>query len=223
MTLSEIITRFRRDNPEITERVAGDEVIKDWAFDADKEFCAISRCIVGDFVFDSVATSSVYNTRYDLSAEEPKFYDIDTYPGGGVIFNNVPLDKTTVSELDQQDDGAWRTSSAGTPEKFYRRGQYLYFDCPVKTADLDIRVYAVLLSDDFIADDQEPLNGLAYLEPFHPGILKYLEWQGKLKVGKPPEAQIKRQEFLDYANWTKTQLGGNKYGPIQLTKSGAYS
>jgi hypothetical protein len=68
MTLSDFITKFRRDNPEITDRVADDTVVKDWAFFADKEFCAITRCIVGDDTFTSIASTSVYDTKYDLIA-----------------------------------------------------------------------------------------------------------------------------------------------------------
>mgnify|MGYP001385338249 CR=1 FL=1 len=222
MTLTDIIEKFRRDNSEITERVADDTVVKDWAYDADKEFCAITRCIVGDTTFNSVASTSVYNTKYDLAALVDKFYDIDDYPGGGVSFDDDPLDKVTVAQLDA-DDEDWRTASAGTPEKYYRRGKYLYFDCPVKTASLEIRVYAVLISDDFTGINQTPYNGLTYLEPFHSGISKYLAWMGKGKIGKPGEAQAKRQEFLEYATWAKKQMGGNKYGKITFQKSEAYS
>jgi hypothetical protein len=202
--------------------VADDTVVKGWAFDADKEFCAITRCIVGDGTFNSIVSTSVYDTKYDLVALIDKFYDIDDYPGGGASFDDDPLIKTTVAELDEEDSG-WRTSSAGTPEKYYRRGKYLYFDCPIATAGLEIRVYAVLISDDFTGINQLPYNGLTYLLPFHPGISKYLDWQGKGKIGKPGEAEKKRQEFLDYANWAKKQIGGNKYSPIRYQKSGAYS
>ena len=222
MTLSDILEKFRRENPDVTIRVADDSTVKDWMLSADKEACAIARCIVGDVTFNSVTSTSVYNTKYDLVANVPKFYDIDNYPGGGVSFDDDPLDKTTVAELDQENEG-WRTGSAGTPEKYYRRGKYLYFDCPVKTSGLEIRVYASLISDDFTGNDQTPYNGLSYLEPFHSAILKYLEWKGKTKVGKPGEAQAKRQEFIEYAQWMKSQLGGNKYSPIRFTKSSAYS
>ena len=222
MILTEIIDTFRAENSEITDRVVSDILLKIWAKQGDKEICAITRCIVGDATFDSVASTSVYNTKYDLTAEIPKFYDVDDFPGGGVSFDDDPLTKTTVAELDAE-DSSWRERSAGTPEKYYRRGKYLYFDCPVKTSGLEIRVYAVLISDDFTGDDQTPYNGLSYLEPFHSVILKYLEWKGKTKVGKPGEAQAKRQEFIEYAQWMKSQLGGNKYSPIRFTKSSAYS
>ena len=222
MTLTEIIEMFRVDNPEITERVISDTLLKNWAKIGDKEICAITRCIVGDTTFDSVVSTSVYATKYDLTALIDKFFDIDDYPGGGVSFDDDPLEKTTVAELDQEDSD-WRTASAGTPEKYYRRGKYLYFDCPVKTAGEEIRVYAVLISDDFTGINQKPYNELGYLEPFHSGIVKYLQWKAKEKIGKSGEGDKAAKEFYSYANWMKKMIGGGKYSPIRYQKSGAYS
>jgi hypothetical protein len=214
---------FRTENPEITERVISDTLLKSWALVGDKEICAITRCIVGDTTFDSVASTSVYDTRYDLSALISKFYDIDDYPGGGVSFDDDPLEKTTVAELDENTDGDWRTRSAGIPEKYYRRGKYLYFDYPVEDSGEEIRVYAVLISNDFTGVSQKPYNELTYLEPYHYGIVKYLQWKVKEKIGKPNEGVKAAQEFSAYATWMKKQLGGNKYSPIRFEKSEAYS
>ena len=215
MILTEIIDTFRAENSEITDRVVSDILLKIWAKQGDKEICAITRCIVGDATFDSVASTSVYNTKYDLTAEIPKFYDVDDFPGGGVSFDDDPLTKTTVTELDAE-DSSWRERSAGTPEKYYRRGKHLYFDYPILTADLEIRVYAVLVSDDFVGDDSTPYNGLTYLEPYHYGIVKYLQWKAKAKVGKPGEGQIAQKEFSTYATWMKQQISGNKFSPIRI-------
>lgn len=222
MILSETISTFRSDNPEITDRVASDALVKVWCGMADKETCAIARCIVTDEVISSVVSTSVYSTRYDLVTNISNFYDIDDFPGGGVSFDDDPLEKTTVAELDQE-DSSWRERSAGTPDKYYRRGKWLYFDRPVETASLEIRVYAVLLSDDWTEDNTMPFNQLAYLEPFHPAILLYLKWKAKQKIGETGEAQQARQDFLEYANWMNKTLGGNKFSPIKFRKSGAYS
>lgn len=215
MTRAEIIAQFRAENREITTRVATDTVLENWLLLGDKEVCAITRCIVSDVVFNSVVSTSVYDTRYDLEAEIDKFYDIDEFPGGGVSFDDKSLTKTTVAELDKESP-TWRTGSAGTPKKWYRRGGNLYFDRPVSTADLEIRVYTVLVSDDFDDDDIMPFNQLGYLEPFHSSLVKYLQWKAKEKVGKPGEGAKARQEFLDYCQWMKKMIGGNKYGPIRL-------
>lgn len=213
MTRSEIITRFRAENPEVSSRVATDVVLNNWCLDADKIICAITRCIVSDETFDSIASSSVYLTRYDLTDRIDKFYDIDKYPGGSISFDNNPLEETTVSELDCLTP-SWRTRSAGTPKKYYRRGKWLYFDRPVETAGLEIRVYAVLISDDFDNDTKTPFNELTYLEPFHNGINKYLQWQAKLKVGKPEEATVAEKDFYSFAEFMKKTIGGGKYGKI---------
>jgi hypothetical protein len=214
MTLTEILDILRAENSEITERAISNVLLKVWAKQGDKEICAITRCIVGDVAFNSVATTSVYSTRYDLTSQIPKFYDIDeTF--GGVSFDDEPLIKTTIAELDAE-DSTWRERSAGTPEKYYRRGKYLYFDYPVLTADLEIRVYVVLVSDDFTGDDSTPYNGLQYLEPFHYGIVKFLQWKAKAKVGKPGEGQIAQKEFSTYAQWMKTQLSGGKSATIRM-------
>jgi hypothetical protein len=215
MILTDILDTFRSENPELTERVISDTLLKQWAKIGDKEICAITRCIVGDYTFSSIITTSVYDTKYDLTNLIPKFYDIDDSVGGGVSFDNEPLEKTNVSELDTE-DSTWRTRGAGTPEKYYRRGKYLYFDYPVLTADKEIRVYAILVSDDFIGDNSLPYNELTFLEPYHYGIVKYLQWKAKAKVGKPNEAQVAQNEFSTYAQWMQKQIGGNKYSSIRM-------
>lgn len=223
MTRAEIVAMFRRDNPAITKKVASDSVVHDWLLVGDKDFCVKTRCIVTDFAFNSVVTTSVYSTRYDLTAQNSKFYDIDDSPGGGVSFDDEPLDEKSPAELDEEDDG-WRTADAGTPEAYYRRGKWLYFDTPVETADLEIRVYATLISDDFDNDSKTPFNQLAYLEPFHSGLLLYLKYKGKAKKGKPRESQNAMLEYIDYCKWVRTELGGGRHRPIQFRPlSNAYN
>jgi hypothetical protein len=222
MILTDILDVFRAENPELTERVISDVLLKLWAKQGDKEICALTRCIVDDYTFNSIVSSTVYTARYDLISQIPKFYDIDDFPGGGVSFDDDPLEKTSVAELDAK-DSTWRERSAGTPEKYYRRGKYLYFDYPVLTADLEIRVYASLVSDDFTGDNSTPYNGLTYLEPYHYGIVKFLQWKAKQKVGKPNEAIAAQQEYSAYITFMKSQLGGNKFSPIKMRpEAGAY-
>jgi hypothetical protein len=221
MTRAEIIAMFRADNSEIPDRVISDAKLHNWALVGDKLVCAISRCIVADITFNSVVTTSVYDTRYDLIEKIDKFYDIDDYPGGGTSFDDKPLGKTTVAELDQETP-TWRTRSAGTPKKYYRRGKYLYFDRPVDTADLEIRVYAVLVSDDFNNDNIIPFNQLTYLEPFHNAINKYLQWQAKLEVGKPQEAAKAEKDFYDFVAFMKKMITGGKVSPIRFQPGNSY-
>jgi len=218
MNREEIVSMYRADNPKITTRVISNVKLHSWCKLGDKEIAAQSRCIITDFAFNSVASTSVYLTRYDLSAQNSKFYEIDDYPGGGVSFNNKPLKNTSVSELDEEDSG-WRTRSAGTPAKYYKRGKWVYFDRPVKTADLEIRVYAALISDDFDDNSKSPFNSLAYLEPFHGAILKYLEWRTKQTVGKRNDAIKARAELDDYIGWMRKEIAGARVTPITFRPS----
>ena len=221
MILSEMIEIFRLECPDIPDRKVSDALLKKWAKLGDKEVCALTRCIVSDFTLTSVVSTSVYDTKYDLTTEEPKFYDIDDFPGGGVSYDDEPLVKTTVSELDAG-DSSWRTRSAGTPKKYYRRGKFLYFDYPVKTAS-EVRVYAALVSDDFNTDDITPYNQLGYLEPFHQAIVKYLIWKAKAKEGEPQARQLAAKEFYDYIAWMKKMITAGKVSKIQfIPESGVY-
>lgn len=215
MTRSEIIARFRSENPDITERVATDVVLNNFCLDADKIICAITRCIVTDVAFDSIVTTSVYSTRYDLTDRIDKFYDIDELPGGGVSYDDDPLTKTTVAELDILTP-SWRTNAAGTPKKYYRRGKWLYFDRPVETAGEEIRVYAVLVSDDFDNDAKTPFNERTDLEPFHSGIISYLIWKTKPKVAKPGEAATAEKDFYSFAEFMKKTISGGKLSQIHF-------
>ena len=224
MTRVEILALFRADNPEITDRVMTDAAAYAYLKEGNKEACTIAKCIVGDTTFSSVATTSVYTTKYDLTTLITKFYDIDFNPGGGVIFNGKPLEKITVAELDMlYPSGSWRSRSAGTPKKWYRRGNYLYFDYPVLTASLDIMVYTVLLPDDFDDDIKEPFNSLTYLRPYHIALVKYLKAMGKAKIGKPQEAQLAMQEFREYCKWFGKEITGSKFGRIYYQPKAGYA
>lgn len=213
MTRKEIIDDFRVENPDITINVISDALLNVWCKKADKEVCAITRCIIDQN--GTVIETAENDTHWDLTAKITKFYDIDEWPGGGVSYDDDRLTKTTIAELDDESP-SWRTRSAGTPKKYYRRGKWLYLDRPVDSNIKDIRIYSVLISDNFDDDDKTPYNGLTYLEPFHDAIGKYLQWKGKAKKGKPEEAGLAKTEFFDYCQWMKKMIGGGKYTEIRF-------
>ncbi len=214
MIRSEIIQQFRDENPEITSRVITDATLYNWCALGDKEFCAETRCIVDQ---DGTEWDSAVNDQYyDLSSKITNFYDIDTWPGSGVLYNGKALTKTTMAELDIE-DANWRSRDAGTPKKWYRRGKYLYLDRMIDTASIKVKVFSVLVSNDW-AIDVMPYNQLAHLEPFHPAMVLYLAKRAKAKVGKPEEASMAQAEYGAFVEWAKKQLGGNKMGPVYFRK-----
>ena len=217
MNRTEIIRRFRTENPEIPERVITDPLLHDWCLDGDKEVCAITRCIVDQ---DGTEITTVEDDEYyDLITQITNFYDIDEYPGGGVTYNDKRIDKTSIAELDFKSPN-WRNRDSGTPKAYYRRGKFLYLDRPVDSNVYTLKVYAVLISNDFDDDDKTPYNQLSYLEPFHNGINKYLQWKAKEQIGK--EGSKARGEFVNYTTWMKSEIGGGKFSAIQFTKDESY-
>ena len=211
MTRTEVIDQFRQENPEITARVITNTVLNSWLLFGDKDFCAKTRCIV-DQAGTTISTSE-NDTYWDLTSKITSFYDIDEYPGGGALYNNKPLTKTTIAELDKDTNGGWRNYSSGTPKKYFRRGKYLYVERAIDSEEDDLIVYAVLISDDWDSN-VAPYNELTHLENFHYGMVLWLQWKAKAKIGKREDALKAMAEYLDYVKWAKRELGGGKYGNI---------
>lgn len=219
MNRATIRTRFRAENPEITERVLTDSALNGFMLDGDKDICAETRCIVSNIpeTFNTVAGTQYY----DLTSEISKFYDIDEYPGGGVWYDNDPLDKATEAEMNYVLRN-WKSASNSTPQKYFRRGKYLWFDVPPDAAE-DVDVSVIYVSDDFDDDAKTPYNQLAYLEPFHVGILKYIQWKAKQKVGKDQEAAKAEVEYYTFIKRMKNLVGGSQNAQAYLINRGNYS
>lgn len=216
MTRLEVRERFRQECPEITDRVLTDAVLNTWCLVGNQEICARARLIVDDDTFSSIEDED----EYDLTNNLDKFFDIDENPGGGVSYIDTSdkekrLTKKSIAELDDISSG-WRTASSGTPRYYYRRGPKIHFyPAPDDTID-NFHVYFVAIANDFDDDTKTPYNQQTHLEPFHYGVVKYLVWRAKSKVGKPGEGKIALAEYLEYISWIKKEIGGGKYGPIYL-------
>lgn len=215
MNREDIRDQFRNEVPEITENVASNTVLNAFLKAGDKDFCARTRCVTN--LDPETITTTENDTYWDLTTEVSKFYDVDEFPGGGVSYNDERLTLATIAQLDEIDSG-WRTASSGTPEYYYRRGSRIYTNCPIDSSADDIKVYAVLISDDFDNDAKLPFNNLSYLEPFHYGLVLWLKWKTKAKIGKREDALLAKQEYIDYTLWVKKELGGTKFGPIYFRK-----
>jgi len=204
---------FRVECPEIPARVISDALLHNWLVIGDKDICAKTRCIIDQ---DGTTITTAENDQYyDLTSKISSFYDIDEFPGGGVTYNDERLTKTTIGALDKERK-SWRSNAAGTPKKYYRRGKYIYLDRAIDSNAYDLKVYAILISDDFDSN-VTPFNQLTYLEPFHYGLVKWLKWKAKEKVGKRQDAINAGAEYIDFATQMKNTLGGGKFGPIQFT------
>ena len=212
MNREEIKNRFREENSEITDRRVPDTTLDSWCKEADKNFCARVRCIVGDTTFVSVVSEDTY----DLTSKIDKFFDIDEFPGGGVAFNDKRLKLKTIAQWNER-RSSWRTASNGTPVEYVKRGQNIILNCPVASA-YDINIYTVLISDDFDDDSKTPFNQLNYLEPFHYAIVLFLSGKAKQKVGKPDEKVLAMSEYESYVKWAKTLLQGSKMGKISFRR-----
>lgn len=203
---------FRAENPEIPERVIPDATLNSWAKKGNREICAFTRCIVTNV--SETFNATVDLQHYDLEALIENFYDIDDLPGGGVYYDDEPLEKTTPAELNQK-KRSWRTVDSGTPKFYFRRGKNLWFD-RAPDDDLEIAVDCILVPDDFDSDTVTPYNDLSHLSPFHDGLLKYLQFRAKSKVGKEDEAQKAKKEYEDYLVWMKKQVSSAKHSSIQM-------
>lgn len=209
MIRSEIIQQFRADNPEITARVLTDAVLNSWLTQGNKEFCVEVRCIRDNGTTIITVENDI---SWVLTTEISNFFDINDYPGSGVVYNNKALVKTTMASLDEE-SSTWRDWSSGVPKKWYRQGNYLYLDRKIDSAVDDLIVYSVLLPDDWITDIA-PFNALTYLSPYHYAMVLYLTKRAKAKVGKAKSSAMAKLEYDNYVKWVKNQLGGNKNAPI---------
>lgn len=211
MTRLEMRTIFRAECPEITSNVVSDTILNTWALTADKEVSARARLIVDDESWAATADVS----EYDLTQRIDNFYDIDEFPGGGVIFDGKRLKKLSMAELDKKRPN-WRSAESGVPVDYFRRGKYLYLGTPPEEADT-IQVYCVKISEDFDQDSVAPFNELTHLEPFHYSIVLYMIMRAKAKVGKPEDAAKARAEYESFIAWIKKEIGGGKYGIMSYT------
>lgn len=214
MIMNEIIETFRSENPRFkTKQSLPEATIMKWCKLGDKDVCARTRCLPGDFNFEC----SVDVSKYDLTRYESKFFDIDEYPGGGISYNDKRIYIKTIAELDFK-SRSWRTANSGTPTKYYRRGKYIHL-VPTPSKAETIEIYCILISDDFDSGEKTPYNGLTYLEPYHYAIVKFIKWKSEQKSGGTrADALIAKAEYEDYVAYVKKMLGGTKYGPIKFIR-----
>lgn len=217
MNRADLRSRFRIENPEVTSRVLTDEQINSMLIEGNINFAVQARMIVSSITISSIVDIS----SYDITVSEPKFVDIDEFPGGGVAYNGKRIDMVTKAQLDNENSN-WRNNGSGTPKKYFRRGQYIVFDRPCASSGLDIDVDCVLLPDSFDNDTKDPFNQLSYLTPFHYGLVLYLQGRAKMKIGKDEDKSTAMVEYQSYVEWCKKTLQGGKIGKISFRSPDSY-
>ena len=86
MLMSDIIQRFRDENPEIDQSVIPDATLQGWLTIGDQEVCMKCRLITIENVnIPAVAGQNQYN----LTALNPLFFDINESYGGGLVYYNT--------------------------------------------------------------------------------------------------------------------------------------
>ena len=222
MLMSDIIQRFREENPELDASVITDTTLQSWLTIGDSEICTQCRLINSQ---DNVIAPVIGQRSYDLTKISALFLDIDEMPGGGVVayYNNSSsykrLTHTTKASLDAN-NSQWRKASSGKPLYYYRYGQYLnVYPTPNSTVS-SFGIDFILLSTAFTQMNQTPFNALPYLANFHYALVMYLTWRGKAKIGKDTDADSALKLLGIYLNWMIKTIGGGKYGPIEFRPSG---
>lgn len=223
MLMSDIIQRFRDENPELDATVIPDATLMAWLLIGDSEICTKCRLINSQ---NNIITPVVNQSAYDLTLTSTSFLDIDEMPGGGVVvfYNDNStsykrLTKVTKGWLDNN-NSQWRIAGQGKPLYYYRYGQYLnLYPSPDDTVT-KITVDLILISNPFNNLNIMPFNQLPYLVNFHYGLVLYLTWRAKAKVGKQEESDTAFKLYDMYVQWMIKLVGGGKYGPIEFRPSG---
>jgi hypothetical protein len=211
LTRGQIITRFRQEHPEITTNLASDAVLQAWSVVGNRETAIKARLIRGETTFSSI----VGEDTYDLNSNITNFYDIDEFPGSGVVYDNDQLQLESPGTLDVKRP-SWRTTGNGVPKDYYRRNQNLVLGRKA-SAVKNILVYTVLLPNAMDDDTKEPFNELPHLVPFHYSLVLYLKMRafgGKIK--KPDAAQAAVVEYENYIKWIKKEIDRGIYREMQI-------
>lgn len=221
MIMSDIIQRFRDENPELDANVISDATLMSWLLDGDLETCTRVRLINSE---GTQITAVANQSTYDLTNTTSLFLDIDESVGGGLAYYNTSgnykrIYPVTKAWLDNN-NAQWRTASSGTPRYYYRYGKNIVvYPKPDSTISY-FTVDLILLSNPFNNLNIMPFNQLPYLAPFHASLKLYLMWRAKIKIGKSEESDTALKAYSAYTDWMIKTIGGGKYGPMEFRPSG---
>lgn len=221
MLMSDIIQRFRDENPELDANVITDATLMSWLLVGDLEICTKVRLINQEGV--SITAVSGQST-YDLTLTSSLFLDIDEAIGGGLVYYNTSgsykrITLKTKAWLDNN-SSQWRTGSSGTPKYYYRYGKNIIVYPKPDSTIVNFKADLILLSNPFNNLNITPFNQLPYLAPFHVSLVLYLQWRAKIKIGKAEEADTALKALNAYLDWMIKTIGGGKYGEMEFRPQG---
>ena len=221
MIMSDIIQRFRDENPEIDQNVIPDGTLQSWLLVGDQEVCMDQRLIT----IENVQIPAITNENtYLLTSTNPLFFDINESYGGGLVYYNTSgsykrIYPKTKAWLDNN-NSQWRTASAGTPRYYYRSGSNIVVYPTPDSTILYFNVDLVLLSNPFNNLNIMPYNQIPYLAPFHYALCLYLQWRAKIKVGKDEDGITAYKLYQQYLQWMRKTIQGGRQGEIEFRPQG---
>lgn len=221
MLMSDIIQRFRDENPELDQSVIPDAILQAWLLIGDQEVCMKVRLIT---IENNVIPAIAGQNTYSLTNINPLFFDIDESIGGGVCQYPTNTNYKRLTKVDKAwldvNTSRWRTAAQGAPKYYYRSGTNIVVYPTPNTAILQLTVDIVLLSNPFNNLNIMPYNQLPYLAPFHYALVLYLAWRAKAKIGKDEESDTALKVYSGYVDWMIKTIKGGTIGPKELRPSG---
>jgi hypothetical protein len=210
MTRQEIRERFRQENPDITLRTIDDATLNLWIDEGQMDMASTCKFIVDDLTF----TTSASVLSYDLSTLSDRFFTIDDKTSG-IFYDDELLLQASAAQLANK-DRKFKQNTTGTPKYWYRRKNIIYLD-KYPQASKTLVIPCVLFTNDITSDSDIPFDSLAYLSPIHYGLVAYLSWNAKVKLGKKDEASLSFQKYQLYLEKGKQLIDANRLGTVYLS------
>ena len=218
--MSDIIQRFRDENPEIDVNVIPDATLQSWLLIGDQEVCMDQRLITVENV--NIPAIQGQN-QYNLTSLNPLFFDVNESYSGGLVYYTANQYKRiypkTKAWLDNN-YSQWRTAAQGTPRWYYRQNNYIVVYPTPDNTIINFNIDLVLLSNPFNSLNIMPYNQLPYLAPFHYALCLYLQWRAKIKIGKEEEGKSAYALYKYYLDWMRKLIQGGRQGEIEFRPQG---
>jgi hypothetical protein len=213
--IDEIVTDCRSllDEPSTVEnKFYSDTEIIRWANEGAEKFTSFTRVLCKYYSYTIQAAQVKNDRELRLSS------DFVTFDSGGVLYNDHPLTESSLLFLDEWMGLSWRDHT-GTPQYFYRRGDYIGF-YPKCTAGDTVKYYGIERAPTMVsADGVAPLSGDYRLVAFRCYIRDYAMAQCYWKKGNKESYREKMAEFEKGIFLVNTVVNGHSNQPNRMVPS----